>query len=73
MGDGIIYGPPATYTIDYYSNGQWLPVKMKEQKPAKPVANTVNTEVFDKVNTTRIRVNFTHPSRATAVTELECY
>jgi hypothetical protein len=73
MGDGIIYGAPDTYRVEYYSNNQWLPVKLMQQKPAKPVENTVNTAVFDKVNTSRIRVKFTHTSRATALSELECY
>lgn len=73
MADGILFGPPNAFTIDYYNGTQWLPITVTEQKPAKPVANTVNTVSFNKVNASRIRINFTHTTRATAVSEVECY
>jgi len=74
MADQIVYGPPNTYTIEYQNgNGPWQPVKVQQQIPARPTGDTVNTTVFNKVTATRIRITFTHHTRATAVSEVECY
>jgi hypothetical protein len=73
--DGIIYGAPDDYSIEYYNTKQWLPVKMNEQNPVKPIGNTVNTVVFDKVRATKIRIKLKHDNKklAVAVAEVECY
>lgn len=73
--DGKIYGKPDDFSIEYQTNGQWLPVKVKEGNPVNPIENTVNTVVFDKVSAAQIRINFKHGAKglAVAVAEVECY
>ncbi len=71
--DGNRFGPPENFTIEYENGNQWLPVKVKESNPLLPVGNTVNTMLFDKVTTSRIRVNFKHATKAVALCEVECY
>jgi hypothetical protein len=71
--DGKDYFPPTTVSVEYQNAGKWLPLKIKEQKPAQPVGNTVNTLLFDKINATAIRVNFVHQKGQVAVSEIECY
>jgi len=70
--DNKTFGPPDGFTIEYQNNDRWLPVKVRELNPAKPVGNTVNTIVFDKVAARRIKINFRHETRALAVSEIEC-
>nr|AIA12740.1 F5/8 type C domain protein [uncultured bacterium] len=71
--DDKIFSAPDSFTIEYKNGGQWLPVKVKEQSPAKPVGNTENMVVFDKVSATGIRINFKHATKAVALCEVECY
>ena len=71
--DGKTFASPDSIAIEYENNGQWFPVNKKEQRPAKPVGNTVNTIVFDKVGTSGIRINFKHVTKHVAVSEIECY
>ena len=71
--DGETFGPPESVSIEYQRNDKWLPVKLKEANKAKPVSNTVNTLVFDKVTASGIRINFKHKTKEVAVSEVECY
>jgi len=71
--DGKEYGVPDSFTVEYQNGDQWLPVNVKEIKPDKPIGNTVNQMVFDKVITNRIRINFKHGKKSVAVSEIECY
>jgi hypothetical protein len=71
--DGENFAAPDSYTVEYQNGSQWLPVRTKEIIPDKPVGNTVNTIVFDKVTATRIRINFKHESKSVAISEVECY
>lgn len=68
-----IIGVPDSFSVEYENAGQWLPVKVKELNPARPAGNTVNTLVFDKVSTSRIRINLKHEKNPVALTEVECY
>jgi len=70
--DGKTYGIPDDYSIEYHNGQQWLPVNEKERNPAKPIENTVNTVVFEKVSTTHIRVSFKHEEKTLALAEIEC-
>lgn len=50
-----------------------MPIKMKEEMPARPIGNTVNTISFDKVPASQTRINFKHYTMRAAVSEAECY
>ncbi|MEK6781765.1 MAG: discoidin domain-containing protein [Bacteroidota bacterium] len=71
--DGKTFGTPDSFTIEYQSGGEWFPVKGKDQYPTNLVGNTANIVSFDRVTTTRIRINFMHKKKDVAVSELECY
>jgi hypothetical protein len=71
--DSARFGVPDAVSIDYKSNNKWMPVHLKNQNTIKLPGNTSNTMVFDKVNTTAIRINFTHTGKQVAVSEIECY
>jgi hypothetical protein len=70
--DDKTFAVPGSITIEYQNNGQWLPVKLREQNH-KLIGNTGNTIAFDKITATRIRINFKHETKAVAVSEIECY
>jgi hypothetical protein len=71
--DNKTFTPPDSISIEFQKNDKWLPVKVKERKPAKLIGNTGNTIVFDEVNASRIRINFKHGSKQVAISEVECY
>jgi len=71
--DGKNFAPPDQVTVEYQNGAAWLPVKLKSQTPEKPIGNTVNSIVFDKISTNKIRINFKHGSKTVAVSEVECY
>jgi hypothetical protein len=68
-----VFLPPDDISIEYQKDDQWLPVKMKEQKPAAYIGNTVNRILFNKTMATRLRINFSHRSAQVAVSEIEIY
>ena len=63
----------ANVTVEYSKGDAWLPVNVKEIKPATFIGNTANTMVFDKITATRIRLNFKHTSKQVAICEVECF
>ena len=69
--DKTNFAVPDTLTIAYQNNDQWAPVKIKEQ--SKLTGNTVNTIMFDKITTNKIRLHFKHEKIQVAVVEVECY
>jgi len=71
--DSSHFTAPDNFTVEYLSNGKWLPVKMIEQHPEKPVGNTVNSIAFETVTTKSIRINFRHTIKQVAVSEIEFY
>lgn len=69
--DNKVFSVPDSLTLEYQSNNQWLPVKLKE--PNKLTGNTVNTILFDKVATNKIKLQLKHEKMQVAVVEVECY
>ncbi len=63
---------PEAFSVEYQHNGEWLPVSVKGANPSKPVANTVNTIVFDKISAAQIRIKLKH-NKSMALAEVECY
>ncbi len=69
--DGYSY--PRRYLIEYYADGQWLPVTTRSQTPRLMCANK-NESRFDAVTTDRVRVHFYNRlHHYTAVTEIALY
>jgi hypothetical protein len=54
----IVCEKPDNYSIEYLSEGKWLPVCNVIKIPSLPIGNTVNTATFDMIATTQIRINF---------------
>lgn len=73
--DNIIYKQPNNYVLEYWSGGEWLPIKGLTKTPATPHANTANMAVFDQVATSRIRIVLSNekPQSAVAISEIELY
>ena len=71
--DKTTFGVPDEVSIEYKNGEEWSPVKIKQQIPAKPVANTGNSWVFERINTQMMRINFKHLSKQIAISEVECY
>jgi hypothetical protein len=46
-----VFAVPDSFTIEIQIGGKWIRLAIKDQRPAKPVGNTGNTLVFDKVTT----------------------
>jgi Mannosylglycerate hydrolase MGH1-like glycoside hydrolase domain/NedA-like, galactose-binding domain/Glycosyl hydrolase family 65, C-terminal domain len=73
VADNETFLAPDSFTIEFQYGNKWIQVPIKEQRPAKPVGNTETTLSFDKITTTRIRINFAHAQKQVAISEIECY
>lgn len=71
--DRKTYAVPDSIIVEYQTGDQWLPVKMKEQKPVALTGNTVNAFSFEKITAAGIRIKFKHTAGQVAVSEVECY
>lgn len=56
--------PPASYTLETWSDGGWREIPDQQQSPARPAGSAVNTVRFPKVASQKLRVVFTHHERA---------
>jgi len=71
--DDKTYGLPSDISVEYWDNKQWYPVTLKGNYRGLK-ENTGNLIAFNKVLTSRIRINLTHSGeKAVAVAELECH
>jgi hypothetical protein len=73
VADEKTFSPPDSMSVEIQNGDQWMPVKIKEEIPANPIGNTVNTINFDKVSASRIKINFKHNTKLVAISEVECY
>ncbi len=71
--DGKVFDVPDSLNIEYQKGDEWFPVMVRQRSPARLVGNTVNTLSFEKLTTSRIRINFKHPSSQIALVEIEYY
>ena len=71
--DNKQFAAPDNFAIEIQNDDKWIPVTIKERRPADAVANTGNTLMFDKMTTTRVRINFAHSQKQVAISEIECY
>ncbi len=73
--DNVIFKKPDEFNIEYWNGENWLPVRILNRKPSSPVGNTANTTIFERVITSRIRVNLKNELKKTyiAITEIEIY
>jgi hypothetical protein len=73
VADGKLFDIPDNISIEYKYDGDWKPVQLNKQEPAKLKGNTVNEFYFSEVNASAIRINFKHTTKQVAVSEIECY
>jgi hypothetical protein len=73
VADNKDFFPPDDISIEYQNDGQWYSVREREQKRGGYIGNTVNRILFNKINTSRLRINFKHESGQVAVSEIEFY
>lgn len=71
MTDDKRFSLPDQVTVEYQSEGKWLPLPLKE--PFAPVSNTVSTINFEKITASSLRFTFGHIARHVAISEVECY
>ena len=65
---------PASYTVQYFADGEWRDAANQTKSPAAPLGGAMNTVTFGKVTTPKVRLLFTHQGKArTGVTELELW
>lgn len=66
--------PPADYVIKYWDGNKWIEASNQEKIPEVPVSN-LNQVSFDAVQTSKIRIVFTHKSEKafSGIYELELY
>ena len=69
--DDKTFDVPESVAIQYEHAGEWLSLKTKT--PVKLIGNTRNRISFDKISTSKIRINFTHRKKEVAVSEIECF
>jgi hypothetical protein len=72
--DGGGVQKPESYAVQYWNGSQWQDVTATSQDPPRPTGDMANTITFDRVETTKIRVVFTHSLPAkSGVTEIEVW
>ena len=64
---------PENFLVEYFSNSIWIPAKVTNQQPEKPIGNTVNTLKLEKIKTDKIKISFRHAINQVAISEIECY
>jgi len=65
---------PASYTVQYFADGEWRDAANQIKSPAAPLGGAMNTVTFNKVTTPKLRVLFTHHGKArSGLTELELW
>ncbi|HET9823701.1 MAG TPA: discoidin domain-containing protein, partial [Chitinophagaceae bacterium] len=69
--DNKTFAVPDAVSIEYQNGDEWL--KITTKSPGKFVGNTANKISFEKIEATKIRINFRHPKKQVAVSEIECY
>jgi F5/8 type C domain/Trehalase len=67
------FSVPGSFSLEYQNGGQWLPIKITGQNPAKTVGNTMNIISFDKIIATKVKITFRHESKQVAISEIEYY
>jgi hypothetical protein len=55
---------PASYTVQHWGGAAWRDVNAPRKVPATPVGGQINEVSFDKVETSKLRVVFTHKGKA---------
>lgn len=64
------YSYPRRYLIEYFKNGEWLPVTTRSQSPRFMTANR-NVSRFDAVSTDKVRIHvYNRLHHYTAITEI---
>lgn len=66
--------PPASYKVKYWNETSWIDTQNQTKIPEKPISG-LNQVSFDTVETSKIRIYFTHESNKafTGVYEVELY
>ena len=71
---------PQSHSVQYWNGSNFVSVTNAMSSPSAPLGNAANTVTFDKVNTSKIRLNMVNKSPGggksayyAAITELEAY
>jgi hypothetical protein len=67
------FSVPDSVRIEIKNNSRWVSVNNQQQLPSSIIGNTVNAFSFNKISAAAIRINFKHPSKQIAISEVECY
>lgn len=71
FGDGQGIRAPRSYRVEYWADGGWNNAAVLTARPGAPTAMARNTIAMEAVNTSKIRIHFTHPEGAyTGVSEV---
>ena len=73
VADDKTFAAPGSFAIEILKDDKWIPVTIKRQQPVNPAGNTENGLVFDKIITSRVKINFAHAQKQVAISEIECY
>ena len=73
VADDKTFAAPGSFAIEILKDDKWIPVAIKRQQPVNPAGNTENGLVFDKIITSRVKINFAHAQKQVAISEIECY
>jgi len=73
VADDKPFAAPDSFAVEVQQGDRWIPIMIRQQRPPRPVGNTENTLVFDKITTSRVRINFAHAQKQIAISEIECY
>ena len=63
--------PPERFHVEVWQNGAWTPVDGETHTPEQPLGNALNEARFEPVETSKLRIVFTHrPGSSSGVSEV---
>jgi hypothetical protein len=72
--DGVKFQSPRRCTVQYWTDGGWVNGARVRKSPFRPLANGENVISFSPVNTSKLRVVFANPRRASiALVEIKAF
>jgi hypothetical protein len=74
LDDGERVTAPATYDLEFWDGGKWVPVPGQQRTPETPTGHRANIIHFPELQTQKLRAAFTHGPRGQAgLTEFETW
>ena len=74
LDDGKEIVAPKGYSLEFWSEGKWLPIPGQQKSPTAPTGHRANTVTFAPLETDKVRLSLEHaPGGKSGLTEIELW